>query len=300
MMKRFLAVAILIVSVTIGVSGLSFASDSGAAFLKIGSGARPSALGGNFVGLADDVNAINWNPGGLGQIKERELSAMYASWLADMNYEYAAYAQPLSGNITVGGSVTMLQSGDMEKRSDTRERLGTFSATDSCGTIAIAKKIHDNASFGVGLKIINQKIDDESATGFALDLGGVFGTSVPNLKMGVALRNLGPKMKFISEGYNLPVTAAVGFNYGLPKLNLTSDLNYFDSTMTFGVGAEFKLASMLGLDLGYKIGKDNKLGGTTGVSAGLVFNLSKINLAYAWVPYGELQDTHRISLGVKF
>ncbi|MDD5259959.1 MAG: hypothetical protein PHD29_08320, partial [bacterium] len=82
--------------------------------------------------------------------------------------------------------------------------------------------------------------------------------------------------------------------------NLTSDINYYDSTTTIGVGMEYKVLKALVLDLGYKAGKDNKLEGLAGLSAGLGFNINKINLSYAWVPYGELSDTHRISLGVKF
>jgi long-subunit fatty acid transport protein len=299
-MKRSLIVAVLIGSFILSLAGSSFAGNTGAAFLKIGAGARPSALGGNFVGLADDVNTINWNAGGLGMLKEKEMTAMYSSWLADMNYEFVAYAQPLSNNVTVGGSVVMLQSGDMDKRSDTREKLGTFTAADTCVSLAVAKKVHENASFGGTLKIINQNIDTESATGFAMDLGAIFGTSVPNLKMGVALRNIGPKMKFIDEGFNLPLTLAAGVNYSLPKVNFTSDINYFDSTVTFGVGTEYMVMNALSIDLGYKVGKDNKLAGASGISAGMSFNINKINLSYAWVPYGELSDTHRVSLGLKF
>jgi len=299
-MKKLTLIIILVSSVIISVSPMSWAATTGAAFLKIGTGARPSALGGNFVGLANDVNAVNWNPGGLGFLQEKELTAMYASWLADMNYEFAGYAQPLSNGLAIGGSLVMLQSGEMEKRSDTREKLGTFSATDTCGTLAIAKKVQDNVSLGGSVKFISQKIEDESATGVAVDLGALVKTGIANLNVGLAVRNLGPQMKFISEGYDLPLTLAVGLNYSLPKVNLTSDINYYDSKVTIGVGMEYQVIKILALDLGYKAGKDNKLEGLAGLSAGLGFNINRINLSYAWVPYGELSDTHRISLGVKF
>ncbi len=299
-MKRILKVAILISSLTLLLTNAVWAASSGAAFLKIGAGARPAALGGNYVGLANDVNAVNWNPGGLGFLQDRELTAMYASWLADMNYEFAGYAQPLSDTWSIGGSIIMLQSGDMEKRSETREKLGTFSATDICGTLAIAKKVQENVSLGGSVKVINQKIDDESATGMAVDLGALIKTSIDNLSLGIAVRNLGPQMTFISEGYDLPLTVAAGVNYGLGQMNLTSDINYYDSTTTIGVGMEYKVIDALVLDLGYKAGQDNKLEGLAGLSAGLGFNINRINLSYAWVPYGELSDTHRISLGFKF
>ncbi len=299
-MKKLTLIIILVSSVMIGLSSMSWAASSGAAFLKIGAGARPAALGGNYVGLANDVNAVNWNPGGLGFLQEKELTAMYASWLADMNYEFAGYAQPLSNGLAIGGSLVMLQSGDMEKRSDTREKLGTFSATDTCGTLALAKKVQENVSLGGSVKVISQKIDDGSATGVAVDLGALVKTGIAHLNVGIAVRNLGPQLKFITEGYDLPLTLAAGINYSLPKINLSSDINYYESKMTVGVGLEYQVINALALDLGYKAGKDNKLEGLSGLSAGLGFNINKINLSYAWVPYGELSDTHRISLGVKF
>lgn len=299
-MKKLILILTIVSSIMLNINAMVWAAGSGAAFLKIGAGARPAALGGNYVGLANDVNAINWNPGGLGFLQERELSAMYASWVADMNYEFAGYAQPLGETWSIGGSVIMLQSGDMEKRSDTREKLGTFSATDTCGTLAIAKKVTATVSLGGSIKVINQKIADESATGLAVDLGALVKTSIDNLNIGIAVRNLGPQMKFISEGYELPLTLAAGISYSLANINLTSDVNYYDSTTTVGVGMEYKVINALVLDLGYKAGQDNKLEGLAGLSAGLGFNINKINLSYAWVPYGELSDTHRISLGVKF
>ncbi|MDD5354690.1 MAG: UPF0164 family protein, partial [bacterium] len=112
-MKKITFIIVLVSCIVIIVTPMCWAASTGAAFLKIGAGARPAALGGNYVGLANDVNAVNWNPGGLGFLQEKELSAMYASWLADMNYEFAGYAQPLGDTWAVGGSVIMLQSGDM-------------------------------------------------------------------------------------------------------------------------------------------------------------------------------------------
>ena len=47
------------------------ALNTGAAFLKIGTGARPAALGGAYTALADDVNAIYYNPGALARLQRR-------------------------------------------------------------------------------------------------------------------------------------------------------------------------------------------------------------------------------------
>ncbi|MBI5244034.1 MAG: UPF0164 family protein, partial [Elusimicrobia bacterium] len=46
---------------------------TGAAFLKIGTGARAEAMGGAYTAIADDVNALYYNPGGLAALKKSEL-----------------------------------------------------------------------------------------------------------------------------------------------------------------------------------------------------------------------------------
>src|SRR5207302_10246043 len=50
---------------------------SGAAFLKIGPGARPAAMGEAFTGVADDIHAIYWNPAGLATLRSPELTGMH-------------------------------------------------------------------------------------------------------------------------------------------------------------------------------------------------------------------------------
>ena len=46
---------------------------STAQFLKIGVGARASALGDAFVAIANDASALYWNPAGLVQFKNDEI-----------------------------------------------------------------------------------------------------------------------------------------------------------------------------------------------------------------------------------
>ena len=72
-------------------------------FLKIGLGARPVAMGETFVGIADDVNAIYWNPAGLNYIVGSEMTAMHALWFEDITFSFIGYCRPfLSGKIGLG------------------------------------------------------------------------------------------------------------------------------------------------------------------------------------------------------
>lgn len=72
---------------------------------------------------------------------------------------------------------------------------------------------------------------------------------------------------------------------------------------TFGLGAEylyqFSERFSFSPRVGYK-SEDSELDGTNGVTAGFGFGYNNAMLDYAWTPYGELGDTHKISLLVKF
>src|SRR5277367_2440442 len=70
-------------------------ANTSAAFLKIGVGARPIGMGNAFTGVADDINALAWNPAGLSQLTSREMGAMDAEMFADTRYDFVGYAQPL-------------------------------------------------------------------------------------------------------------------------------------------------------------------------------------------------------------
>ncbi len=63
-------------------------------------GARPLAMGGAFIGLADDANATYWNPAGLALLSKPEATWMHTTTNRDeINYQdYLAYATKLQNN----------------------------------------------------------------------------------------------------------------------------------------------------------------------------------------------------------
>ncbi|MGD9732106.1 MAG: OmpP1/FadL family transporter [Desulfamplus sp.] len=52
--------------------------DIPSSFNPLGSGARAIGMGGAFIGVADDATAASWNPGGLIQLEEPEISLVYS------------------------------------------------------------------------------------------------------------------------------------------------------------------------------------------------------------------------------
>jgi len=75
-MKKFHIVILLIIVIAAISQGLSFAQGN-IDFNFIGAGARARAMGGAFIGGADDATAASWNPAGLTFLEKPEVSATY-------------------------------------------------------------------------------------------------------------------------------------------------------------------------------------------------------------------------------
>lgn len=69
-----------------------------------------------------------------------------------------------------------------------------------------------------------------------------------------------------------------------------------DNDVYWCLGAEWWMQDTIALRAGYKTNQD--IG--PGWSAGLGFKFQRICLDYAYAPYGDLGNTHRISLGMNF
>ncbi len=167
---------LLIVSTSsAGIFSKDKAGTTGATFLKIEAGARPVAMGGAFVAVADDANTTYWNPAGLVQLKEREITAMHNEWLQGIRYEFLGYAQPIKwggGTQGLGVSVMALYTTGLEQRTgETQEPEGTFGAYDIAVAGAYACIVSRAVAIGANVKLIHQKIENETAWGGAIDIG---------------------------------------------------------------------------------------------------------------------------------
>src|SRR5262249_6641713 len=116
------------------------------------------------------------------------------------------------------------------------------------------------------------------------------------------LTNLGTKLKFLSEGDDLPMAFHLGGAYQpTPHWQITSE-GVFPKTglAAFHAGLEWRPMEMLALRSGYRTDTLKGLSPLAGYSLGLGLNMWGQELGYAWLPYGELGNTHYFSLLMKF
>jgi hypothetical protein len=266
--------------------------ETGAQFLKIGVGARACAMGEAFAAVADDPSALYWNPAGISQMNSVEITAMQNFWLLDMSYQYLAGTFP-SHFGSFGAAIAYSSSGNIPKY-ENFEKKGEYSAYDLAVNVAYAKNIGELISPGISLKFIQQKIEAEGASGFAVDLGLLYKAEfIQGMKLGFAVQNLGTKIKFIEQEEPLPFNVKGGIAYKTSPLTLACDLNKpKDNDLRVNIGAEYVIREILALRAGYN--------SANSYSAGLGLTWRKLSFDYAFVPYKETDNSHRISVTVKF
>jgi len=242
-------------------------------------------------------------------------------------------------NSCLGFSATYLNAGSMENRDASGALTGnSFSADDMSVSVAYARNLAaftgTPLSAGITLKFIKQEIAQYSANSVACDIGMMYPFAAAGIpfNLGLAVMNVGTPVKFISEEYPLPLTLKTGVSFApfakslsLP-LMVSLDASFpNDSAANWSLGTEYSVGNMLQLRAGYlsqdSLTRGALMGGSigsgdesaitrlTGLMAGFGVKIplsrfsnstQALNLDYAFVPYGELGDTHRISLGMKW
>lgn len=290
------------------IMATSAAARETAVFLASGAGARALAMGGAYTAVADDLTAAVWNPAGLAGMPARELAFTHEDRPGRDRFEFAGFAAPTKiGTFAVSGR--HLSQGGLDGRDSLGRPTGGFSASDTAVELAYGAAPPKGPRLGAAVRYIESRIADVSARGYSVDLGAnhrlaVLGPGVARL--GLAIRNLGPKMTFLDEPSPLPLTVAAGAAYALPQ-GLTVALDYRSrphaSSSEGSLGAEWTRALSKDLAGSLRAGADSSrrdLGGLAVLSLGAGLRLGGVDVAFAWLPGGMLGDSFLYSLGTRF
>ena len=141
------------------------------------------------------------------------LSATYGNWLAGIKVSSFGYSRSAFGG-TAGFEFRYVALNDLELRSDrpTDDPLSVFGAT----AIALDGNYSKQTKIGLlstKLRYISMQLLDESATGFAMDIGLQHNVS-DKLNVGFTLLNLGSMSELYKETPKLPVRMIAGSSYG--------------------------------------------------------------------------------------
>jgi hypothetical protein len=201
---------------------LALGGPARAAFNEIIAGARPQGMGGAFVAVADDVNALSWNPAGITQLPSAEATFMHAKKF----------------DLTVGPSLDL----DLLAFVNWPMDLGTFGITgyregsdqiltERVVSLSYARDLSPRASWGLNSKWLelhptgaqvtggDPAIRDQSTLSFDL---GVLYSMTRFWKLGLVARNVGGRIGIV-EIEDLRSTFRAGSAYRFEDLLFESD-----------------------------------------------------------------------------
>src|SRR6185369_11305618 len=107
-MRPLPLLALFLALPTLSQAGVEKVGTTSAAFLKLGSGARPADLGEAYVGVADDASGIAYNPAGMAQSLVGELQATHTEWFRGLRYENLNAVLSLGDGGMLGATLNFL------------------------------------------------------------------------------------------------------------------------------------------------------------------------------------------------
>jgi hypothetical protein len=259
---------------------------SGFQFLKMGVGARETALGESATALAEGPAAIYWNVAGLTNSKKVSALFFHNPWIATIQHSYIAISVPVSENNAVGVALTLLSMDDMEETTiENPQGTGRrFGAGDIAISLSYAQKISDRLGAGISVKYINEYIWDLVTDGWALDIGLQY--KIGKFSLGMAVKDFGTDkqiegnqledyqkiyddwetssvlMSLVPKEIRLPVSFHFGAGYELlatedHSLETMVNLVYFnDIGEVQNAGLEYTILGNYSLRAGYRFNRD--------------------------------------------
>ncbi len=272
-----------------------------AQFLKLAPNARAAGMGHAFTGLADDVNAMYWNPGGLGFLNRYELGISGQNLFGELLHLtfFGANTRRMFGTerATIGlGLIYLGATQDIQSTENNREAAVSSGEVNSLALLVPfgyrLDPISKNISAGLNYKFVRNKLADFSASAHGADLGILARWPLSNeaeISFGAALQNLTlVPMKFAAKNEDLPQTFRLGGAYKMPLgekhlITLAYDAaKPSDNSLRHNLGAEyawrFSSFHKLAVRAGYRVIEDDL--GDLSLSLGYGLNLTQVDYAF--------------------
>jgi hypothetical protein len=305
---------------------------AGAKFLRIPVGARPAAMGGAVVACIDDPSAAFWNPAGIVGVRSTGLMLSHTPWWATTKLSSAALVTSFQDIGSFGVSFTMLSMDKMDVTTELQpEGTGqTFDAGDMMIGLSYARRLTEDFSVGITAKFVNQRIWNESANGWAIDIGTQYRIGFRDLTLAMSMMNFGPDMSYdgrdlevkydanmnipenrltparlAPEEYPLPLSFQIGLSMtafsteGLSLLLAADVVHPNDNVERVHVGGEFTFLENFRLRGGYRFGYDLE-SATFGAGVSLPLGGWKLTFDYAYALYDILPSVNRFTLDLTF
>jgi hypothetical protein len=211
-------------------------------FQLIAPDARASGMGDVGAGIADNSNAIYWNPAGLAFQSGKEVYLTHSQWLpqfnSDLFYEYANFKWNSEEDFggTIAANITFLNLGKFIYTTEqSPDPQGEFHSFEYSVALGYATKLSPDWGFGGNVRYIQSSLSPitvgtEKQKGIgrsvSFDISAMWRPDTTyieelanRLAVGVNIANIGPKVRYVdvSQADPLPTILRVGASYKVLK-----------------------------------------------------------------------------------
>jgi hypothetical protein len=184
------------------------AGSAGAGELLVNPWARSAGWGGAGMSWVRGIEAQFSNVAGLAYLGKTEIMFTNTNWLgtAGIGMNALGFGQRISETSVLGISVVAQNYGDIPITTTAIPGggIGTFKPQAMNFNVSLAKEFTNSISGGFNLKMISHSISNLKAQGAAIDMGIRYTTgSKEQIKFGIALKNVGPPMKYSGDGLSI-------------------------------------------------------------------------------------------------
>ncbi|MBD3179258.1 MAG: PorV/PorQ family protein [Candidatus Latescibacteria bacterium] len=277
------------------------AGSTGAGYLELPVGGAMISMG--ETGAANRSAPFSWliNPASLSGCAETGIGIFHSQWIMDTNYNNVFAMKRIHPRFSIGAGLTYLSAPEIQGFNMSGEKTNPLENNNLSGSVGLAFSPVEYLGVGMNVKYLQEKIADYSARGYAVDLGVLVKPPVEGLRLGASVSNIGPKIKFIAHEEELPLNMRIGGSYSRAgifkkcRFTIAADMvkpRYDDIYGAFG--GELEIGEILLLRTGY-VAEESRI--ADGFTAGGGINLGReFRIDYAFTPYGDLGDFHRISI----
>ena len=243
---------------------------AGASHLLVNPWARSSALADATIANSNGLEATFTNIAGLAFTDKTQIKFNYSNWMGNAGIQLngAGIAQRISESDVIAISIQSMNFGDIPITTveNPEGNIGFFSPRANVFNLGYAREFSSSIYGGINFKVISENISNMKASGVAIDAGIRYVTGENDqIKFGIALKNVGPVMKYKGDGLAQQVSyVSTGYIASLEQRS-----------------ASFEMPSLLSI----------------GGSYDFIFNeVSKLNLALGFTANSFMNDQYRIGL----
>lgn len=286
----------------------SKSGSAGLQSLKIGVGAKETALGEAVSSLVNDANSVFWNAAGIAYVEKYQVSFSHNKWLESSQQNAAVLAFPFN-SFVIALSATSFTIKEFEETTalqpDGTGRM--VSAGDYVFGIAAARRFTDRLSIGLQVKYVNEKLDDYSINNVLFDVGAIYSTGFRDLTLGFSLQHFGPDMKLVDLDFRTPLLFRVSasdkqkINDNLVFIGSAELVHATDNNEIVNFGLACRILDLIELRGGYRHNVDvSKFAFGFGVEP-TVPGLGKAKIDYSYTPSVLVfKDIQRFSVSFEF